>query len=204
MISKKKILDTITTGITEIRLHGRGGQGVVLASKILSKAFHVDGYTPQTFPKYGVERRGAPAAAFVRVGRNRKLIGIRCEIYEPDHIIILDPTLISAVNVTQGLKKGGWIIINASEANRASYESLIGDYRIAVVNASKIALDNRLGSKTSPVVNSAILGGFAKIFKKPLIKSLLDTIKDEVPIKPEENANAARMAYEQIEEIRER
>ena len=113
-------------------------------------------------------------------------------------------TLISAINVTQGLKKGGWIVINASEANRASYESLVGDFRVAVVDASKISFENRLGARTSPVVNSAILGGFAKVYKKPLIDSILDTIREEVPIKSEENANAAKMAYEQIVEVRER
>jgi 2-oxoacid:acceptor oxidoreductase gamma subunit (pyruvate/2-ketoisovalerate family) len=199
MDKKEKFLERITKGIVEIRLHGRGGQGVVLASKILSKAFHADGYTPQTFPKYGVERRGAPAAAFVRVGHGRKLIGLRCEIYEPNHLIILDPTLIAAVNVTHGLKPGGWIVINAQPSNVDQFKVLTEHYRVAVVDASRIALQNRLGSKTSPVVNSAILGGIARVLGKPSIESILTSIRDEVPIKPEENAGAAQMAYEEVE-----
>ncbi|MFC1850049.1 2-oxoacid:acceptor oxidoreductase family protein [candidate division CSSED10-310 bacterium] len=201
MINKKMILDTITKDILEIRLHGRGGQGVVIASKILAKAFHQDGYIPQTFPKYGVERRGAPAAAFVRVAKGKNLIGIRCEIYEPDHLIILDPTLISAINITQGLKKGGWIIINASAGHEADFSELQRHYRVAIVDASKVAFEHRLGSRTSPVVNSAILGGFAKVYQKPSISSILEAIRNEVPIKPDENAAAANMAYDQIKVI---
>lgn len=203
MSRKQRIIDDITRGIIEIRLHGRGGQGVVLASKILSKAYYADGFTPQTFPKYGVERRGAPAAAFVRVGRGKKLIGIRSEIYEPEHLIVLDKTLIAAVNVTDGLKKGGWIIINAPLTSAEEFLPLTKDFRVALVDASKIAMDNRLGSRTSPVVNSAILGGVSKIFQKPKIESILEAIRDEVPIKPDENAKAAQTAYDSIAKIGE-
>lgn len=200
-MNKSKILKKIEQGIVEIRLHGRGGQGVVIASKILSKAYYADGYTPQTFPKYGVERRGAPAAAYVRVSKGKKIINLRCEIYKPQHLIVLDPTLIYAVNVTDGLQKGGWIIINAREDQREQLKSVLGDFRLGFVDASHIALKHRLGSRTSPVVNSAILGGVARIFDKPTIESVIEAIKQEVPIKPEENADAANQAYEQIEMI---
>lgn len=198
MIQKQTILDTVKKGIVEIRMHGRGGQGVVLASKILSKAFHEEGYVPQTFPKYGVERRGAPAAAFVRVAKRKGLIGLRSEIYEPHHIVVLDPTLLFFTNVTQGLRKDGWVIMN-TPPEKAKFNGDLDDYRVAVVDASTIALENGLGSRQAPVVNSAILGGFSKVYGSPDIDSIIKAIKAEVPIKPEENAKAARAAYEQIQ-----
>ncbi|NPB02837.1 MAG: pyruvate ferredoxin oxidoreductase, partial [Thermotogae bacterium] len=82
----------------EIRIHGRGGQGAVVASEILARAFFKEGKYIQAFPHFGVERRGAPVAAFVRVGDPGSLF-VRTNIYEPDHVIVLDPTLLTAVNV---------------------------------------------------------------------------------------------------------
>ncbi len=89
----------------EIRTHGRGGQGAVIASEILAEAFFREGKYVQAFPAFGVERRGAPVVAFTRVADDE--IRERCEIYEPDHLIVLDPVLIDTVNITAGLKKGG-------------------------------------------------------------------------------------------------
>ena len=94
----------------EIRIHGRGGQGAVIASEVLASAFFKEGKFVQAFPAFGAERRGAPVAAFARV--DDQPIRIRHFIYEPDHIIILDPTLIESTQVDSGLKEGGWIIIN--------------------------------------------------------------------------------------------
>ncbi|MFH1757891.1 MAG: 2-oxoacid:acceptor oxidoreductase family protein, partial [Pseudomonadota bacterium] len=94
----------------EIRIHGRGGQGAVIASEVLASAFFKEGKFVQAFPAFGVERRGAPVTAFTRV--DDQPIRIRNFIYEPDHIIILDPTLIESTQVDSGLKENGWIIIN--------------------------------------------------------------------------------------------
>ena len=88
----------------ELRIHGRGGQGAVVASKLLAVAlFHEDNWV-QSFPAFGVERRGAPVTAFLRLDRNA--IRLRCEVTTPDDIIVLDPTLVDAVDVTSGLKPG--------------------------------------------------------------------------------------------------
>jgi len=89
----------------EIRIHGRGGQGAVIASEVLASAFFKEGKFVQAFPAFGAERRGAPVAAFARV--DDQPIRIRHFIYEPDHIIILDPTLIESTQVDSGLKEGG-------------------------------------------------------------------------------------------------
>ncbi len=177
----------------EIRIHGRGGQGAVVASKALAQAFFLEGRHVQAFPDFGTERRGAPVKAFVRTGE--KPILIRANVYEPDHVMVLDPSLIKAVDVVSGLKKGGWILIN-SDINPANYK--FPGYRTATVDATKIALKHHLGSPTSPIVNTAILGAFAKITNLVRMDSVASGIKAFVPVKKEENATAAEEAYETV------
>lgn len=179
----------------EIRFHGRGGQGAVIASKILAVAFFKEGKYAQSFPAFGVERRGAPVAAFLRV--DDKKIYLRSNIYTPDHIIVLDPTLVAAANVTEGLKEGGWIIINSAIEPNALKDKLAG-YRVATVDASRIAVELRLGSRTAPIVNTAILGAFAKATSLVKLDSVMESIKEEVPIKPDENALAAKRAFDEL------
>lgn len=180
--------------MVEIRIHGRGGQGAVVASKILAIAFFKEGKFVQSFPAFGVERRGAPVAAFVRTGD--EFIHLRTEIYEPDHVIVLDPTLIGPIAITGGLKEGGWILIN-SEKDPHQYRSLSLShyYRIATINANHIATQHHLGSPTNPIVNTAILGAFARISNLVNIEAVEEAIKEEVPVDKEENAKAARDAY---------
>jgi len=176
----------------EVRFHGRGGQGAVIAGKILACALFKEGKWVQSFPAFGVERRGAPVAAFTRFAEDQ--IFIRNNIYEPEHIVVLDPTLIQAANVTAGLNKGGWILINSPDPP-SSFEELT-DFRVATVDAASIAMEHRLGSRSSPIVNTAILGGFAKATGLVDIESVVQAITEEVPLKPEGNAQAAREAYE--------
>ena len=89
----------------EIRFHGRGGQGAVIASKILAEAFFREGKYVQSFPAFGAERRGAPVAAFTRVDENP--IRIRTQIYAPDTVVVLDPSLLESADITSGLKPKG-------------------------------------------------------------------------------------------------
>ncbi len=96
----------------EIRMHGRGGQGGVIAAKILASAIFKEGRFAQSFPSFGVERRGAPVLAFTRV--DDKPVRLRTAIYEPDHLIVLDATLIKSTNVFSGLKHDGTILVNTS------------------------------------------------------------------------------------------
>jgi len=95
----------------ELRFHGRGGQGTVVASKLLAVALFREGREVQAFPAFGVERRGAPVTAFLRISTTPILL--RCEITAPDDLVVLDPTLVTAIDVTAGLKEGGTILINA-------------------------------------------------------------------------------------------
>ena len=178
----------------EIRIHGRGGQGAVVASQVLASALFKEGKCVQSFPAFGVERRGAPVAAFTRV--DDRYIRIRCEIYEPDHLMVLDPTLIEAVNITSGLKKNGWIVINSDKPPQEF--NLPRTFRIATVDAKAIALKHKLGTRTAPIVNTAILGAFSRATGVVGIQAIVQAIKDDVPFNPDNNAAACLEAFTMV------
>ncbi|MFA6366696.1 MAG: 2-oxoacid:acceptor oxidoreductase family protein, partial [Candidatus Hydrogenedentales bacterium] len=138
----------------EIRFHGRGGQGTVLASIALAKAFFQAGFWVQTFPVFGSERRGAPVEAYLRLDSSK--IYVRSNVYEPDHVVVQDLRLLQLVDVTKGLKKGGWILLN-SPGLPDGLERFEG-FRLACVDASRIALEQGLGGKTQPITNTAMMG----------------------------------------------
>jgi 2-oxoacid:acceptor oxidoreductase gamma subunit (pyruvate/2-ketoisovalerate family) len=177
----------------EIRFHGRGGQGTVVASKILADALAKEGNYVQAYPEFGVERRGAPVFAFIRI--DHKPIYDKSRIYEPDHVVVVDPTLVDAIDVTEGLKEGGWIIINSDK--KAADFKLPARFRVATVNATEIAVRNKLGSLAAPIVNTAIVGAVIRILGLTKLESLLKAIGDAITIKPEDNKKAAAEAYEQ-------
>ncbi len=179
----------------EIRFHGRGGQGAVVASKVLAVAFFHEGFYVQSFPAFGVERRGAPVMAFLRV--DREPIQLRVNIYHPDHIVVLDPTLIGTVDVTSGLKPNGWVLINSHHPPE-TFHPLMRDFRPATVDATSIAIRNGLGTRTNPIVNTAILGAFSRVTGLVGIDSIALSIREETPGKKDENAKAAREAYHEV------
>jgi len=181
----------------EIRFHGRGGQGAVIASEILATALYNEGKHVQAFPTFGVERRGAPVAAFLRI--DSRPIRLRCQVEKPDHIVILDPTLIPAIDVTSGLKPGGWVIVNCEHL--PPLPGLNPDCRIATVDAAGIAAAQGLGARTNPIVNTAILGAVARYPGIVSLESVVAAIGSRVPAKAEQNMLAAREAYNAIKEI---
>ncbi len=179
----------------EIRFHGRGGQGSVMASKILAKAFFMEEKYVSAFPYYGVERRGAPVTAFTRM--DDKPIRARYQIYEPDYVIVLDASLIGAVDVLKGLKKDGYILINTIKSPE-EMKKVLNHKNIATVDATTIAIKHHLGSQTAPIVNTAILGAFARMSGLVKIETIMDAIRQAAPAKQEENALAAKEAYENV------
>ena len=179
----------------EIRLHGRGGQGTVVATKMLAIAVAKEGNYIQAFPEFGVERRGAPVAAFLRI--DTRTIYEKSKIYKPDHIIVLDSTLLKSIDVADGLKDGGWIVIN-SERSPADLH-LDGNYNIATIDATGIAVRRGIGSHTSPIVNTAILGAVVKVLEMCSLDTLYETIMEEAPVKQEQNALAARESYQAVQ-----
>ena len=178
----------------EIRFHGRGGQGTVVASVLLARAFFQAGYYVQSFPFFGVERRGAPVEAYL--GLDQEKILIRTNVYTPDHVVVLDSTLLQAVDVTMGLKKGGAILVNSQKGSEELHR--FAGYRLAVVDATKIALENSLGTRTRPIVNTAMIGALANILGMPPMDAVIQAILEEAPGKPDENIKAAEEAFHEV------
>lgn len=184
-------------GVTmlEIRFHGRGGQGTVVATLLLAKAFFQADYCVQSFPLFGVERRGAPVEAYLRL--DRKEILIRTNVYTPDHVVVLDQTLLKSIDVTQGLKPGGWILINTAQPMQQ--ENALAAYRLAFVDATQIALKHDLGSRTHPIVNTAVMGAFSRMLGMPPMEAISKAIQEELKDKSEQNIQAAQDAYAQVQ-----
>jgi len=178
----------------EIRIHGRGGQGAVVASEVLADAVFQEGKYVQSFPAFGVERRGAPVTAFTRI--DDAPIRIRTQIYTPDHIMVLDPTLLEVVDVTAGLKDGAWILINSTRSPQAF--TFPGRYRVATVDANAIAVKYHLGPRNAPIVNTAILGAFSRLTGIVGLEALSDAVRAAVPTNPDGNVAAVKEAYEQV------
>lgn len=179
------------SAVREMRIHGRGGQGAVIASKVLASALFREGRSVQSFPAFGVERRGAPVTAFLRFSQGPILL--RCEITSPHDLIILDPTLIKAIDVAQGLQPGGSILIN-TDRGTDTYAALARQFRVSLVDASAVARKFGLGSKTQPIVNTAILGAFAADSGLVSLDAICEAIAEAIPGRAEKNIAAAREA----------
>jgi 2-oxoisovalerate/pyruvate ferredoxin oxidoreductase gamma subunit len=180
----------------EIRFHGRGGQGAVIGSEVLAHAFFIEGKFVQAFPAFGVERRGAPVTAFCRI--DDRHINLRSQIYHPDHVVVLDASMIENVNVIEGLKHNGSILINSPRSPEVFKKILGDDFRLFVIDAAAIAVSHQLGSAANPIVNSAILGAFSNATGLVGIHAVLQAIEEYVPVKKEQNQLAAQAAYDQV------
>jgi 2-oxoisovalerate ferredoxin oxidoreductase gamma subunit len=174
-----------------IRIDGRGGEGAVLASKILAQAFYRQGFSVQAFPAFGMERRGAPVSAYVRVDDQPILRRGRIEMAET--VIVLDAALLQMIDVKQGLADGGLLLLNHPQAPNEL--SLVGAFRVATVDATRLALIHELGSSSSPIVNTVVLGAFARLDRTLELNNVLSAIEQYTPVKIEANIAAARLAY---------
>lgn len=179
----------------EIRFHGRGGQGTVVASILLAKAFFSAGYWVQTFPVFGVERRGAPVEAYLRLDMEK--IQIRSNVYTPDHVMVQDVKLLESVDVTAGLKPGGWVLVNAS--GQPENLAVFSGFQLAWVDATGIATKNRLGTRTHPIINTAMIGAFIRVLDMPPLEMISDVINEEIAVKPEQNIEAAKEAFDVVQ-----
>jgi len=127
-------------GITEFRWHGRGGQGVVTSNQMLGKAALAEGNYIQAFPEFGPERTGAPVRAFLRI--SKVPIQVYAQVYHPDVVVCIDPTLLEVVNPTEGLKDDGTLVLNTERDPkdiRAKYGFTGG--KVVTVDASTIAME---------------------------------------------------------------
>jgi len=184
----------------EIRFHGRGGQGALTASLMLAQAAFIDGRYCQSFIFIGAERRGAPVEAYTRL--DDKPIRVRCRIYRPDHIIVLDTSLISGTDVTRGLKDGGLIVVNSDmPAEELGFDP---KFKVYTIDANSIAIEHGLGTSIAPIVNTTVLGAYAALSDEVGIEALFKAIYELSPSKPDQNVEAARKAYELAEWMKEK
>lgn len=187
----------------EIRFHGRGGQGAVIASKILAQALFFEDRYAQAFPTFGAERRGAPVAAFVRT--DDTFINIRSRVVTPDFVVVMAARLIESVPVTDGIKTGGILLINsdlpATEFKFADHDQNHPElsYQVVTVNLNRIALEFGLGTKMMPLINAPVLGALAKISRLVKPESLVRALPDFIPARLKDNEKALYAAYEKVD-----
>lgn len=175
----------------EIRFHGRGGQGAVTAAEILAKAAAHENKYCQAFPFFGVERRGAPVMAFTRI--DDEPILIHQQVYEPKYVVVLDSSLLSVVDVTEGLSKDGIILLNTTK-KPSEFDF---KHKTYTIDATSIALEN-LGK---PIVNTVMLGAFARITGLVELNSIKEVIKKRFSGQlGEKNAKAIDDAHEGLNE----
>jgi pyruvate ferredoxin oxidoreductase gamma subunit len=177
--------------VFQVRIHGRGGQGVVTAAEMLSIAAFREGKFAQAFPSFGSERTGAPVVSYCRI--DDKEIRVREPILAPDAIIIQDPTLLHQVDVFSGLKPGGAIVINTSKTfEQLGLKELQARFKTCTVPATELAVKH-VGR---PLPNAALLGGFSAFTKSIKLASVEAAIRDKFPGKvAEANVAAAGAAY---------
>lgn len=183
--------------LVEIRFHGRGGQGAKTAADLLGHAALGEGKYIQSFPEYGPERAGAPIKAFVRIGIAP--IKVHSGVLEPDMVVVIDPTLLSAVNVSEGMKKEGFLLVN-TKGDKEEIKKITGfTGNIYVCDATGIALQH-IGS---PVPNMPMLGALLKLQEVVKKEILIEEFKKKMgkklkPEKLEANLKAIEEAYKQV------
>ena len=181
----------------EILFHGRGGQGAVTAANVLVAAALKDGHRGvQAFPLFGSERRGAPVKAFARIADSE--VNLRSQIYSPDIVVVVDPALLKMVDVTEGLKPGGILILNTT-SGPGGFE-FSRRFKVATVDAAAISIKHKLLVGGIPVINTPILGVIPRVTDVVTIASVESAIKDqwkgEAGVR---NALASREAYDLTE-----
>jgi 2-oxoacid:acceptor oxidoreductase gamma subunit (pyruvate/2-ketoisovalerate family) len=178
--------------VTELTIFGRGGQGGVTLAKLIAAMFFRRDQYVQAFGVYAAERSGAPVQAYVRIDDQE--ITLHNQIRTPDHIIVLDPTLLGA-HMLSGLKPGGWIIINTPEPPIA-FETLFPGRQVATLDATEIAVRHQLGTRSVPIVNTTMLGAVASVLGLTVDDAL--TGLSEVGFGGA-NADALRDAFDEVQ-----
>ncbi len=182
----------------QVRIHGRGGQGVVSASQMMSVAAFHQGRYSQSFPSFGSERMGAPVMAFVRI--DEREIELREPVLDPDLLIIQDPTLFQAIDVFSGLKEDGYVLINSSKSvDELGIEDAVGKLpagHVVTVPATELAQKHL----RRPTPNTVLLGAFAAMSDELAMDGVEKAIREKFPGKVGEmNVAAAKAAYAAVQ-----
>jgi pyruvate ferredoxin oxidoreductase gamma subunit len=171
----------------EIRIHSRGGQGGVTAARLLALAAIHDGKYATAAPFYGAERRGAPIVSFVRI--DGKPIKIYSQIKKPDMVVVLDASVMDVVDVLQGLKSGGKVLVNSQQKRE------FAGFSSGYVDLTGIALKENLVVSGSPILNTPVIGALAKmgiVSADSAKKAIREMFTDE------RNVKAAEIAYKEM------
>jgi pyruvate ferredoxin oxidoreductase gamma subunit len=181
----------------QVRIHGRGGQGVVTAAEMLSLAAFDEGRHAQAFPSFGSERNGAPVVSFCRI--DDRPIRLREPVAEPDALIIQDPTLLHQVDVFAGLRPDGYMLINTAKSlGDLGLDEFVKDFRaerLLTVPASDLAREHT----GRPIANAALLAGFAALSGLISLESVVLAIGEKLPARlVDGNVAAARDAFDWV------
>ena len=181
---------------TEVRWHGRGGQGSWTASEVLARTAIYEGKYIQSFPEFGPERMGAPVTAFTRI--STKPIRIHCAVYDPDVVVVLDPTLLKTVPVTSGVNENGVIVINSTDEPAKVREKLKTEKgKLWTIPATQIAI-KILGM---PITNTAMLGTFARATRIVALETIELVLKERFrPELAEKNFAVVKEAYNEAKQ----
>ncbi|ODA43747.1 Pyruvate:ferredoxin oxidoreductase, gamma subunit [Thermodesulfovibrio sp. N1] len=185
----------------EVRWHGRGGQGTVTAAKVFADACLSGGRYVQAFPEYGPERAGAPLRAYNRI--SSKELRMHCPVSNPDVVVVVDPTLIESIDVTEGAKDNASFIVNSSKDPKELREKLKlkSTQKIYVVDATKIALE----CFGRPMPNSPMVGALNRVTGLVNLETLLEDVKKSFGKKFAQkiidgNLLAVKRGYEEVKE----
>ncbi len=192
--------------MTEIRIHGRGGQGAVLASLVLARAAARRGSHVQSFPEFGVERRGAPVCAYLRV--NESPIFDRSKIYFPDSLLIFDLSMLDTMRPWEGLKPQGLLCLNCPDGQRLPqalvFEAQRLGWTLSTVDGSSIAASHGIGNQSAPIVNTVMAGALVKAAPIADLDQLMEAVEETFPDQAGKNQDAAREGYAQCRIIQQR
>jgi 2-oxoacid:acceptor oxidoreductase gamma subunit (pyruvate/2-ketoisovalerate family) len=173
--------------MNEIKFHGRGGQGVVMASQMLGMAFFREGMYPQCYSLFGGERRGAPVVSFLRVDREK--IYLKCDIKTPRELLCFDESLLVPGEVQALMAPGSRILINTGNPAE-SFEGLSG-FTLGLVDAAGIAESLGLGR----VINTTLLGAYCRFTGRLTRERLSEAVREMVPARADTNLEAIRQGY---------
>ena len=178
----------------EIRWHGRGGQGAITAAKILAQAAYLEGYQGVTAaPSFGAERRGAPVSASTRIASQP--IMVVSQVENPNVVVVLDQTLLKYDEVTSGLAREGWLIVNS--CRRREELDLGGEFNVATADATRVCSDLGLIVAGLTIVNTAILGAFVRATEAVSLASVEEAIRERFSDSQVDiNLAAVRQTYE--------
>ena len=184
----------------EIRWHGRGGQGAKTAALLLADVAFKTGCCVQGFPEYGPERMGAPITAYNRISDDK--VTVHSNIYTPDHVVVVDETLLHTVDVLHGLKEGGILIIN-SKHSQETIREMLGGYegKLCIVDAERISTETLGKNFPNTPMLAAVVKASGVLDEEQFTRDMLQSFEHKFRSKPEViegNMNALKKTLDEV------